>query len=107
MSNFAFTPYDEVKAILNEVLTGAQVILGDNFVGMYLDGSLAAGDFAYETSDHIRKLKDFSVGIFQILVNYSQDELPYPPLITNKMTRSEYGNPSRDSRPRRNQRQTD
>jgi hypothetical protein len=51
MSNFLFTSYDDVNAILNEVLTGAQVILGDNFVGMYLDGSLASGDFNYETSD--------------------------------------------------------
>ncbi len=51
MSNFRFTPYDDVNAILGEVLTGVQVILGDNFVGMYLDGSLASGDFSYETSD--------------------------------------------------------
>lgn len=45
------TPYDDVNLILSEVLTGAQVILDSNFVGMYLDGSLAMGDFAYETSD--------------------------------------------------------
>ena len=51
MSNFRFTPYDDVNAILGEVLTGARAILGDNFVGMYLDGSLASGDFSYETSD--------------------------------------------------------
>ena len=57
--------------------------------------------------EHIRKLKDFPVDIFQILDDYGSNELPYPPLITNKMIRSGYGNPNRDSRPRRNQRQTD
>lgn len=51
MSSCTVTPYADVNAFLNEVLTGAQAILGDNFVGMYLDGSLASGDFAYETSD--------------------------------------------------------
>lgn len=49
MNNPTF--YTDINQILNEVLTGAQAILGDNFVGMYLDGSLASGDFAYETSD--------------------------------------------------------
>ncbi len=56
--------------------------------------------------NHIRKLKDFSVDISQIWVNYGQNELPYPPLITNQMTRSKYGNPSKDIRPRTNERQT-
>ena len=45
------TNYNDINQILNELLAGAQDILGDNFVGMYLDGSLASGDFDYETSD--------------------------------------------------------
>ncbi|MCP4356727.1 MAG: hypothetical protein GY796_01760, partial [Chloroflexi bacterium] len=45
------SPYTDINEILNEVLTDTQVILGDGFVGMYLDGSLASGDFDYETSD--------------------------------------------------------
>lgn len=45
------TPYADVNEILNRILTGAQAILEANFVGMYLDGSLASGDFNYETSD--------------------------------------------------------
>jgi predicted nucleotidyltransferase len=39
------TPYPEVNAILRELLTGAAEILGNRFIGMYLDGSLANGDF--------------------------------------------------------------
>jgi hypothetical protein len=39
------TPYAEVNFILRELLTSVQSILGDHFVGMYLYGSLASGDF--------------------------------------------------------------
>jgi len=39
------TPYPEVNALLQELLESAQTILGDHFVGMYLFGSLASGDF--------------------------------------------------------------
>lgn len=39
------TPYPEVNALLEQVLAGAQSILGSRFVGMYVDGSLASGDF--------------------------------------------------------------
>jgi hypothetical protein len=45
------TQYDDINQILNEQLTGTQAILGDNFVGMYLEGSLVSGDFDYQTSD--------------------------------------------------------
>ncbi len=57
MKSVDWTPYDDVNGILRRLLTGARAILGDNFVGMYLDGSLASGDFEYETSDI-----DFVVG---------------------------------------------
>ncbi len=39
------TPYTEVNALLQELLESVQTILGNHFIGMYLDGSLAAGDF--------------------------------------------------------------
>jgi hypothetical protein len=39
------TPYPEVNAILQELLENVKSILGSQFVGMYLDGSLTSGDF--------------------------------------------------------------
>src|SRR5690349_20096824 len=45
------TPYPDVNAILHEVYTGAQAILGDSFVGMYLYGSLATATFDPDSSD--------------------------------------------------------
>src|SRR5215208_5303582 len=45
------TPYRGVNDILNLLLTGVQEILKNQFVGMYLYGSLATGDFNPESSD--------------------------------------------------------
>ena len=39
------TPYPEVNTILQELLGSVGSILGNHFIGMYLDGSLASGDF--------------------------------------------------------------
>jgi predicted nucleotidyltransferase len=39
------TPYPEVNVVLQELLTSMQSILGNHFIGMYLFGSLATGDF--------------------------------------------------------------
>ena len=39
------TPYPEVNTILQELLLSVTRILGSHFIGMYLDGSLASGDF--------------------------------------------------------------
>ena len=39
------TPYKEVNRVLLELLSDVQTVLGDHFVGMYLFGSLAGGDF--------------------------------------------------------------
>jgi predicted nucleotidyltransferase len=39
------TPYPELNAILHELVTSAQAILGGNFISAYLQGSFAAGDF--------------------------------------------------------------
>jgi len=45
------TPHPDVNAILNILLPDVQAILGNQFTGMYLHGSLACGDFNPETSD--------------------------------------------------------
>jgi hypothetical protein len=58
-----FTAYPAVNATLQELLTGARAVLGEQFVGLYLYGSLSSGDFNPATSDI-----DFVV--------VTQDELP-------------------------------
>lgn len=40
-----FTSYPEVNSLLQELLESVRTILGDHFIGMYLYGSLASGDF--------------------------------------------------------------
>jgi hypothetical protein len=45
------TPYPEINSVLQELLSGVRAILGRRFVGMYLDGSLAIGDFEPDKSD--------------------------------------------------------
>ena len=45
-----WTPYPDVNAMLLELLRSVQHILGSHLIGMYLDGSLANGDFD-EASD--------------------------------------------------------
>jgi len=45
------TPYPEIDALLNELWAGTQAILRDQWVGIYLSGSLAAGDFDPLRSD--------------------------------------------------------
>ena len=39
------TPYPELNAVLLELVTGAQAVLGTDFTGAYLQGSFAVGDF--------------------------------------------------------------
>ncbi len=39
------TPHPEVNALLEQVLAEAQSVLGPRFLGMYVEGSLANGDF--------------------------------------------------------------
>jgi hypothetical protein len=45
------TPFPEVNAVLDMLLAGVQAVLGDRFVGLYLYGSLASGDFDPQRSD--------------------------------------------------------
>ena len=51
MSTQNFTPHDGVNQILSVLLEKAKTILGDQFVGMYLYGSLSSGDFHPDASD--------------------------------------------------------
>jgi hypothetical protein len=39
------TPYPELNAVLSELVTSVQTILGDNFIAAWLQGSFAVGDF--------------------------------------------------------------
>jgi len=45
------TPYAEVNAVLQLLLSRVSAVLGSALVGIYLDGSLAWGDFDPESSD--------------------------------------------------------
>lgn len=45
------TPYPAVNEVLKHLLANVKAILQDQFVGMYLYGSLASGDFNPATSD--------------------------------------------------------
>jgi hypothetical protein len=51
MKPAAPTPYPEINALLESLLSGAQSVLGQRFVGLYLYGSLASGNFNPATSD--------------------------------------------------------
>lgn len=44
------TPYAELNSVLSDLVSGAQAVLGGDFVGAYLQGSFAVGDFD-EASD--------------------------------------------------------
>ena len=45
------TPYQDINNVLAAYVAGAEGILGDNLVGIYLSGSLAYGDFVQQRSD--------------------------------------------------------
>lgn len=45
------TPYPDVNDFLNLLLSNMQAALGDQFIGLYLGGSLALGDFTPDRSD--------------------------------------------------------
>lgn len=46
-----YTPYRDVNIILHRLRTDVESILGEQFIGMYLYGSLSLGDFDPQTSD--------------------------------------------------------
>ena len=45
------TPYPEINSILDKFQQNMPVLLGNSFIGLYLHGSLAYGDFNLQTSD--------------------------------------------------------
>ena len=51
MVNHRSIPYPDVNKVLNLLLAKAQDVLGEQFVGMYLYGSLSSGDFDPVSSD--------------------------------------------------------
>ena len=66
------TPYPELNDILQELVESQQAILGDNFVGAYLQGSFAVGDFdIYSDVDFIvvseEELSDEQVDALQVM----------------------------------------
>ncbi len=50
-NNNNITPYPDVNNVLNRLKTDVKAALGKQFIGMYVHGSLAAGDFNIKTSD--------------------------------------------------------
>jgi len=51
MKTISPTPYPDINEILNLLLSSVIEVLQDQFLGMYLYGSLSSGDFNPETSD--------------------------------------------------------
>jgi predicted nucleotidyltransferase len=45
------TPYVDINTLLNLLLSRIQTILGNKLIGLYVFGSLATGDFDYDSSD--------------------------------------------------------
>jgi len=45
------TPYPDVNIVLHVLLKNVQTVLGNHFIGMYVYGSLASGDFDPQRSD--------------------------------------------------------
>jgi hypothetical protein len=79
----AHTPYAELNAVLDHLVDGAKAALGDNFVGAYLQGSFAVGDFSEWsdcdfivvvrhdlTPDEIAPLQALHAGIHQLPYAY-------------------------------------
>jgi nucleotidyltransferase-like protein len=56
------TPFPDVNVILQELLKSAQDVLGKHLVGMYLEGSLANGDFDQDSDIDFVTVTDREVG---------------------------------------------
>ena len=63
------TPYPELNTALQDLVANIQAVLKDNFVGFYLQGSFAVGDFD-DNSD-----RDFIVVIKRELSDQEVDGL--------------------------------
>ena len=62
-------PYPEVNLLLKELPRSVQAVLGDRFIGMYLDGSLTSGDFDRDSDVDFVVVTDVAVsgGLFPAL----------------------------------------
>ena len=67
-----YTAYDDVNAILDILLNGTKEILKEQFIGMYLYGSLSSGDFDPNSSDI-----DFVIVTENILADETISALEY------------------------------
>ena len=78
----AFTAYPELNLVLDHLLQGARAALADNFVGAYLQGSFAVGDYTpYSDCDFIVVTRqDLSPGQLTALQALHKDihRLPAP-----------------------------
>ena len=66
------TPYPALNDVLRELVDSIRAVLGDNFVGVYLQGSFAVGDFDdYSDADFIVATEDElstpEVGALQVM----------------------------------------
>ena len=66
------TPYPELNGVLQNLAESIQIVLKDNFVGFYLQGSFAVGDFDQNSDcDFIvvieHELSDQEVAALQIV----------------------------------------
>jgi hypothetical protein len=85
MNETSPTPYPELNAVLRELVSSIQAILGDNFAGAYLQGSFAVGDFdqhsdvdfiivtqAELSSDQVDALQDMHARLYHLPVPWAQ-----------------------------------
>jgi hypothetical protein len=69
MKNHHPTPFPEVNAILQELLKSIQDRLGERLIGMYLEGSLANGDFDQDSDIDFVAVTDVEItgNLFSVL----------------------------------------
>jgi hypothetical protein len=71
------TPYDELNDVLKELVSVTERVLGDNFIGVYLQGSFAfgAGDLASDC-DFLVVTRELVTSYQEIQLRAFHDELP-------------------------------
>jgi len=73
-NKFAPTPYPDVNFILHELLIDIQQILQEHLIGMYLEGSLANGDFDRESDIDFVVVVDEEISPDQFSALYAMHE---------------------------------
>lgn len=85
MSALQPTPFPELNAVLSELVTSVQTILGENFLAAYLQGSFAVGDFDQHSDvdfvialerelseDQVQALQQMHARIFRLDTKWAQ-----------------------------------